>query len=436
MLHALLIALALIAGDGFLLLAVAYLTEMPRKKTYMGINIIQGTVIWISANLLFSAPASGVISIAGMVLYFVWTWISSTEGRRLQAMLLLVLFRVLQAAASAAAVFLFQMQGIPAARLTDPYAEEFPFVCLVCAVLTIAAITAAGLLMKKAGKLYRYFNFRFWFFAAPAVQSVLLFALFLYHYLLHKEFSFGPVFFFCVLVCLCSDVFYLAAYRRYSATQSLELQLEHAQKQIDTQTVYFEQMRSNIQNVNQLRHDLNNQLQAACYLLEKGESDAVRSQLDLLKNSIADRVGPRFCGNLMVDAVLSEKAELCRRENIPLELDVVLPEELPVRGAHLCSIFSNLLDNAIHAVTRQDAKSQPIRLDADLQQGMLVIRCSNPADAPQKRQNDDPLRAHGLGLVILQQLAARYDGQFRTAYSDGVFTAVMMLNLTAVNKNS
>ena len=175
---------------------------------------------------------------------------------------------------------------------------------------------------------------------------------------------------------------------------------------------------------------LSNQLQAAYYLLEKGESDSVRSQLDLLKNSIADRVGPRFCSNLMVDAVLSEKAELCRQSGVQLEASVMLPREIPIPNAHLCSIFSNLLDNAIQGVLAQEDRTTPIRLCADLKQGFLLIRCENPARPPQKRRNDDPLRAHGLGLTILQQLAQRYDGSLKTSYQEGQFKVELMLSLT------
>ena len=60
-----------------------------------------------------------------------------------------------------------------------------------------------------------------------------------------------------------------------------------------------------------------------------------------------------------------------------------------------------------------------------------MIRCSNPADAPKKRKNDDPLRQHGLGLTILQQLAERYSGQLQTSYQDGRFYAELMLSLEA-----
>lgn len=63
-----------------------------------------------------------------------------------------------------------------------------------------------------------------------------------------------------------------------------------------------------------------------------------------------------------MDAVLSDKAMLCREKGVALTISTELPAELPIESTHLCSIFSNLLDNSIQGVLNSDTAQKQIEL--------------------------------------------------------------------------
>ena len=230
-----------------------------------------------------------------------------------------------------------------------------------------------------------------------------------------------------IALCAVSDWACVLGYRKYRKMQQANLLLKEATQQLDLQAEHYRSLRQDILAVNQLRHDLKNQLQAACYLLEQGHTREVRQQLDLLDDQLNRRVGSRFCENLMVDAVLAGKAALCREKGIRLELSALVPQEISVENGILCSAFSNLLDNSIQATLRSPHPEGPITLDTDLRGEFLVVRCTNPAAAPVNRKNTDLLREHGLGLEILTQIARAGEGDFRTEYAEGSFRAVLIL---------
>ena len=215
-----------------------------------------------------------------------------------------------------------------------------------------------------------------------------------------------------ILLTVAADVACLLAYRKFYRMQVLQSQVRQAEHQLAVQTAYYRDLQSRILAVNQIRHDLNNQLTAAYCLLDQGHTGEVRQQLDLLRDSIRERVGASYCENLMVDAVLKEKAEICRKKDIRLELSVFVPADISIESAHLCSAFSNLLDNSIQAVTEPQAG--PIRLESDMKGEYLVIRCSNPAVSVTRKENRDLLREHGLGLGILERIAGEHGGSLRT----------------------
>lgn len=208
----------------------------------------------------------------------------------------------------------------------------------------------------------------------------------------------------------------------------LREQVRLAEEQLEVQNGYYRQLQENILTVNQIRHDLTNQLQAAYVLMGQGEQQHVSRQLDQIKEQIRNRIGPRFCENLMVDAVLSEKARLCRERGIELDINAQLPAELPIENVYLCSAFANLLDNSINAC-RTEPKQ--IRMQAALQGDYLLIRCTNPSAPPDPGKGKSGLlRPHGLGLDILRKIAENYHGSLDTTYRDGIFAVDLILKCT------
>ena len=57
----------------------------------------------------------------------------------------------------------------------------------------------------------------------------------------------------------------------------------------------------------------------------------------------------------------------------------------------------------------------------------LHIKAENTALRPTKETR--PKGRHGYGQEILRDIAAQYNGEFRTEWSDGIYTAVLSLEL-------
>lgn len=232
-----------------------------------------------------------------------------------------------------------------------------------------------------------------------------------------------------IVCCLVADLVMIIGIYKHWQSQRMADHFHMVQEQLDIQQSYYQQLQYNITQINHIRHDLNNQLQAAYQLLESCEPDYVRGQLDQLTQNLRDKVGPTYCANLMVDAVLKNKEILCREQGIRMEVSVELPNALPVETSCLCSIFSNLLDNSIHGVKESGAVDRYIELRAGIRAGCLNVHCVNPAVKPKKTVFRSPLRTHGLGLEILEQLAQRYAGSLQTRFEDDRFETIMILPL-------
>jgi sensor histidine kinase regulating citrate/malate metabolism len=121
---------------------------------------------------------------------------------------------------------------------------------------------------------------------------------------------------------------------------------------------------------------------------------------------------------------LTKKENDCAVAGIVLSVDLNLPDTLAVEPMHLCSVFSNILDNAIAACRRiQNADKPVIRMFSIVDGDYLIIKTTNPSDRPGR----NPASERGYGTRILSELAEQYGGGFQCHYREGVFTVLVSL---------
>ena len=232
-----------------------------------------------------------------------------------------------------------------------------------------------------------------------------------------------------IAVTCAADVAFLISWRNLNRMQVLQEQLRLSEQQLESQLGNYQRMQTSIAEINFIRHDLNNQLQTAYTLLGSGQAEEARLQLDTLHDQLQGQVGTVYCANLVADAVLLEKAELCRQLGIRLSVQAALPAELPMEGIHLCSVLGNLLDNAVEGC--RECRDAWIDLEAHLQAGCLTVKCRNCVGEVLRRRSigDQRLPRHGLGLSILRRLAEKYHGEVQARREGQIFTAVVLLPL-------
>ena len=154
----------------------------------------------------------------------------------------------------------------------------------------------------------------------------------------------------------------------------------------------------------------------------RAEEQEARDMISSVSRTIDETRENVYCDIPVVNAVLSEKDRLCHEKGITLTVDLALPAGLTVESIHLCSIFGNLLDNAIRGAEAAGAERPAVSLRSLREGDYLFLKVTNPSPPPQP-----PREGRGLGTQILTELAQRYGGDYQTEYKDGVFSAVVFL---------
>jgi hypothetical protein len=186
---------------------------------------------------------------------------------------------------------------------------------------------------------------------------------------------------------------------------------EFLERQLAWQRSYYDRV----------KHDA----EEAYALVGEGNGETAGKILD----GLTDRLSSvqYFCDNAVVNAVINEKAEDCRRCGAALDCQVALGAEEGIDEMDLCSLFANVLDNAVSSCRESGAEKPSVSLSAAVRKGYLVLRCVNTAGPAGKKGSRDPLAEHGWGLDILRDMAARYDGSLETEPADGLFSVKVFL---------
>ena len=217
-----------------------------------------------------------------------------------------------------------------------------------------------------------------------------------------------------VPLALAAGLFFIlsnaALYRSVTALlrrQQIQQRQTALLQAMEEQFASFQQLIRQEEAHSKQRHDLNNQLQTAYALFASGQTEQAAQHIRQLTELTFRETPPFFCAEPTINALLWQKSTLCREADITLDAAVSLPPDFSMNPLTLCSLFGNLLDNAIHACRALPPETPgSIRLRVSQEAGFLLVSCENTAPAAAAQPEE---RRHW-GLQILEDIAAMYGG--------------------------
>lgn len=230
-----------------------------------------------------------------------------------------------------------------------------------------------------------------------------------------------------LVLCILSDVVILQTMLSYEEKIKLEQTVRMMEFSQEAQRITFEQTQQRGVALAKLRHDYKNHLASIAALLEDGRDESGKAALGLLQEmqkqyDELERV--RYCEHSVVNAVLTCKSEEAARAGVVLRTRVALPARLAVEDVHLCSLFSNLLDNALRAAAALPADRRWVEADSRVCGDTLFVNVHNPY-----QEGQEPHGENGYGLKIVKEIAGQYEGELIIQKENGLFTAIAALEL-------
>lgn len=212
-----------------------------------------------------------------------------------------------------------------------------------------------------------------------------------------------------------------------------ELRMQEYQNSVNLE--YYKNVEKNSVEARKIRHDLANMVQTAYEIMENGtdsDKESAKKMFAQLKAEVSDIKIERFCQNTLVNAIASNKAAECRKNDIDFDFDLRVPETLGIEEVDICKAYVNIFDNAINAAKAIDGKRYvKIKSFTDESDGMLYITGENNVAPDYEDKKKSRTGEHGYGLRILRDTAEKYGGRLVTDDKGNTFTVVMTMRAAA-----
>ena len=199
----------------------------------------------------------------------------------------------------------------------------------------------------------------------------------------------------------------------------------------ETEQRYYDEINRRYQESRKIRHDIQNHLLALNMLIESGNIDSARKYINEVSEQTDLAAMPVKTGSEVLDALLFKKTEQAQEKQVSLIFEVSCSlMECGISDYDLCTVFGNIIDNAIEAVNEKDT----VTVKLSNQHDMLYISCENVIRKPLKKRGDRILTtkpdalSHGYGIARVREIAARYEGAVQITDEGGKFLIEILIN--------
>lgn len=204
---------------------------------------------------------------------------------------------------------------------------------------------------------------------------------------------------------------------------------------LEKQVKYYKNTELMDTELRKFRHDIINHFACMQYLLNNGSMEELNKYFQDLENSFTVKETLYFSGNTIIDAVLNNDLTRCLNESVNVTVYGSLPEIQTVSSMDLCTLFSNILSNAIDSANQcvTDMESELcVHFQSGKQYFSIAVSNSiheNDKENLTKKKNGRKNRNHGFGLGKIQEVIEKYEGTFEQHFSDNMITTEVFLPL-------
>lgn len=237
--------------------------------------------------------------------------------------------------------------------------------------------------------------------------------------LLEANFA-SPLYLLVLLGMLYTDILFVYQVNLLTIREKEKQDWKLAEHHYAMQRAYYDQFRIQQEETRALWHDISKILRAA--KLDKG-TEAL-AQVDEMLHDIQNVVD---VDNRVVSVILNEYVQEVRQEEIQLDMDIQIPNELPISASDLYILLGNTLDNAIEACCTLPQDERKISLKLRLHNRVLFYRIENSyAPSHLERVRGD---MHGYGLKNVCRCVEKYQGSVEIKHDGTLFSLSAHLNI-------
>ena len=247
-----------------------------------------------------------------------------------------------------------------------------------------------------------------------------------------------------ILIPLYSIIFTIFAFIVYAVIFRVMGYIRRQQDEYLTAERTLEGYRNQAQSherIRELHHEIKHHLNALSAYMEQKDYHGAQRYLQNIVEDTSQLPAVTYTAHPLINSILTEFASRAEREGTSTEYDVVVDSRLNMDDVDLCSVLTNILENAAEGCARVPETKRFIRFKLYSKGNFLYFNCENSCDESSLKRNNvrfsttkDGSGAHGYGLRIIGGIAEKHNGILTTQAHNSVFTLTTNLCLDDPSK--
>ena len=229
---------------------------------------------------------------------------------------------------------------------------------------------------------------------------------------------------------IVADVLLMVLLLRQQSMHEMEIKLNEVEKAWEIEQNHYSDIEARRDELAKIRHDISEQFLVMQELLHQQKYEKVIEMVDTLREYVASTKEYVYCADPVVNAIMAENERECKKKGIRFDYNLEIMQPLKINPVVICSIFSNLLRNALAATTEVEDKTKAaIEIKATIKGDYLVVKVNNTFSALKKKN-----QRKGYGLDILRNLVEKYNGQMDVVVKDGNYSTSISVENIELNE--
>lgn len=219
------------------------------------------------------------------------------------------------------------------------------------------------------------------------------------------------------IILLCMNVLIFYIYMKLADDLRLRRMTSVYEQQLELCERHQQEREISMLQLRDVRHNMKNNLVSILAYAENGESEKIIGFV----NEVMEEGGMTVStitnsGNVVIDSLIGYWYVTAKKKEIDFTVNISIPMKVPFKGADICLILGNLLENAVEAAQKADGKKY-IKIQMKYDKNNLLIFVANNYKGQLIKTKDKRLKStkpdtgnHGVGLPSVYRAAAKYHG--------------------------
>lgn len=184
---------------------------------------------------------------------------------------------------------------------------------------------------------------------------------------------------------------------------------------------YIKDLEIEQQKLREFKHDIKNHLMV---LKEMKMQDKAINYMNKIEKELESSTKLVNTGNFYIDACMNAKIEIY--QDIAFEINGAVQNDLSIDEKDICSLFFNLIDNAVEAA--KECENPIVQIKVMSNENSLLIHVANSCvEEPDFKSRKG--YEHGYGVGIIRNIVEKYEGDILFSFDENMFHVKININL-------